>query len=532
MTGAGPSGEGRSPDPARSAAGNAPLSGIGKGVSGVVVFQSIIEDSRPRRSVGRRFPSGAHFLPSTGLGSFRPGPSLGRARAGSVGGTFPLPTPEGTVAVATVALLGTLDTKGQEYGFLREKLRAAGCDVVLIDAGIIGPPQAAADVGADEVARGAGKQRAALAAAGDRGAAVEAMGHGAAAVLERLHAAGGLHGVLGMGGSGGSSLFSRAVRDLPVGLPKLLVSTLASGNTRAFVGTSDLIMMPAVVDIAGINAISERILGNAAAAVAGMARHYAGFVPRSSGKPVVAATMFGNTTPCVAAARRWLEDQGYEVLVFHATGTGGRAMEKLMEAGFITGVLDVTTAELADGLVGGSGFAGPHRLETAGRLGLPQVVSLGALDMVNFGPPDTVPAQYRERRLYRHNPAVTLMRTSPEECAALGRLVAEKLNRATGPLSVFIPRRGFSAIGAEGGVFHDPAADAALIAELEAGLDPGVEVVEVDANINDPAFATAMAARLHEHYQAWAGRGRPEQEASPADSKEAAPQPVEASARS
>jgi uncharacterized protein (UPF0261 family) len=387
------------------------------------------------------------------------------------------------------------------------------------------------DISADEVARAAGEERALLAAAGDRGAAIAAMARGAAAVLQRLQASGRLHAALGMGGSGGSSLFGLAVRDLPVGVPKLLVSTVASGNTRAYVGTSDVCLMYSVVDIAGINAISARVLGNAAAAAAGMARHFAGFVPRSSGRPLLAASMYGNTTPCVSTARGWLEDRGYEVVVFHATGAGGMGMEALMEAGLVTGVLDVTAAELADELAGGLGSAGPHRLETAGRLGLPQVVAPGAIDMVNFGPPATVPERYRERRLYQHNPAITLMRTSREECAELGRVMARRLNRATGPLTVFLPLRGFSEIGARGGVFHDPEADAALIAELKAGLDPRIEVVEMDTNVNDPAFATAMAARLDEHYRAWAGRGRPEHEALAADLKEAAQQPVETSAR-
>jgi uncharacterized protein (UPF0261 family) len=433
--------------------------------------------------------------------------------------------------VATVVLLGTLDTKGWEYGFVKQQVESAGCEAIVVDAGIVGPAQIEADITADEVARAAGEDRAALADAGDRGAAVAAMGRGAAAVLAGLHAAGRLDGAIGMGGSGGSSLFSRAVRDLPLGVPKLLVSTLASGNTRAYVGTTDLTLMYPVVDIAGINAISERVLGNAAAAIAGMARHHAGFVPRSGGRPLLVASMFGNTTACVNAARRWLEDRGYEVLVFHATGSGGLAMEALMRAGVVTGVLDVTAAELADDLLGGLGSAGPDRLEVAGRLGLPQVVSPGAVDMVNFGPTGTVPERFRGRTLYQHNPAVTLLRTSPEECADLGRIMAEKLNRAIGPLTVFLPLRGFSEIGREGGVFHDPAADAALVAGLKAGLDPRVEVVDLDTHINDPAFALAMAARLHEHCQAWARRGRPEQEGSAPKPEEAAQQPVEASAR-
>ena len=408
--------------------------------------------------------------------------------------------------MATVALLGTLDTKGAEYGFLREQVRAAGCETVLIDAGIMGEPPVAPDITRQQVAAAAGEDVAALAAAGDRGAAVAAMARGAAEILSGLFAGGRLHGLLGMGGSGATSLVGLASRVLPVGVPKLIVSTVASGNTRAYVGTSDLALMYSVVDIAGINSVSERVLGNAAAAVAGMARHYAGFEPRFGGKPCVGATMFGVTTPCVTVARQFLEEHGYEVLVFHATGVGGMSMEALMRSGLITGVLDVTTAELADELAGGVLAAGPDRLEVAGGLGLPQVVTLGGLDIVNFGPADTVPERYRGRNLYRHNPAVTLMRTSREECAALGRRIAAKLNRASGPLTVFIPRRGMSSIGTTGGVFHDPQADAALISELRAGLDPRVEVVEMDTDINAPAFARAMAQRLHEHYQAWQAR--------------------------
>ena len=412
------------------------------------------------------------------------------------------------VAVATVVLLGTLDTKGREYEFLCRQVRAAGADILLIDAGVIGDPQAVPDISREEVAAAAGEDLTALAAAGDRGAAVAAMARGAGEILARLLAEGRLHGVLGMGGSGGTSLIAWATRSLPVGVPKLIVSTVASGNTRAYVGASDLTLMYSVVDIAGVNSVSERILGNAAAAMAGMARHYADFRPAAENRPCLGATMFGVTTPCVTEARRRLEELGYEVLVFHATGVGGMSMEALMRSGQITGVLDVTTAELADELAGGVLAAGPDRLEVAGGLGLPQVVTLGGLDIVNFGPMETVPERYRSRNLYRHNPAVTLMRTTPEECAELGRIIAAKLNRAAGPLTLFIPRRGFSAIGTEGGVFRDAEADEALIRALRANLDPAVEVVEMDTDINDPAFAHAMARRLHEHYQAWAARRR------------------------
>jgi uncharacterized protein (UPF0261 family) len=302
-----------------------------------------------------------------------------------------------------------------------------------------------------------------------------------------------------MGGSNGSALVTQAMRALPVGVPKLMVSTVASGDTRPYVGTVDIAMTYSVVDIAGINRVSEQILTNAGAAIAGMARAYEGFAPATEGKPLVAASMFGVTTPCVTTARQWLEDHGYEVLVFHATGTGGRSMEALVAGGYITGVLDITTTELADELVGGVLSAGPDRLEMAGKMGVPQVVSLGALDMVNFGPIDSVPERFRGRNLYQHNPAVTLMRTTADECAALGRIIARKLNAATGPVSLFIPTRGISTIAVEGGVFYDPEADRALIDTLKTDLSETIEIDEVDMDINDPRFAEAMAARLDKY---------------------------------
>jgi len=407
--------------------------------------------------------------------------------------------------MATVVLLGTLDTKGAEYEYLRERVRAAGCEVILVDAGVMAAPPAA-DISSDEVARAGGADRAALAAAADRGPAVAAMTRGAVAVVQRLHGEGRLDAIVGLGGSGGSAIISAAMQALPVGVPKLLVSTMASGDTRPYIGTADIAMMYSVVDIAGINEISERILSNAAAAAAGMALAAAEFVPAGGAKPLVGATMFGVTTPCVTVARELLEERGYEVLVFHATGAGGRSMEALMKGGFITASLDITTTELADELVGGVLSAGPDRLEMAGALGIPQVVSVGALDMVNFGPLDTVPAQFKDRNLYVHNPTVTLMRTTEGECAELGRIIARKLNAAKGPLTVFIPLRGVSMIDVPGKPFHEPDADAALFRELRAGLRPDVEVVEMDTDINDPAFARAMAERLDAHYRAWAPR--------------------------
>ncbi len=395
--------------------------------------------------------------------------------------------------MATVVLLGTLDTKGEEYAFLRERLREHGVDVVLVDAGV-NEPRIEPDISRDEVARAAGADARKLAASGDRGAAVTAMAEGAEAVVLQLHAAGRLDGILALGGSGGSSIATRAMRALPVGVPKLMVSTVASGDTRPYVGAVDVTMMYSVVDISGVNRVSARIMANAAGAIAGMA---GATVPALGEKPLVAATMFGVTTPCVTYARERLEELGYEVLVFHATGAGGQSMEALVRGGFLAGVLDATTTELADELVGGVLSAGPERLRAAGEIGLPQVVSLGALDMVNFGPRETVPERFEERNLYIHNPTVTLMRTTPEECEQLGREIGSKLTAATGPTALFIPLGGVSMIAVEGQPFHDADADAALLRGLHETLD-GVEVHELQQDINDPAFATAMANRLHE----------------------------------
>jgi uncharacterized protein (UPF0261 family) len=404
--------------------------------------------------------------------------------------------------MATVVLLGTLDTKGAEYEYLRARLRDEDVEVVLVDTGVMGTPLAEPDVTREEVARAVGAEVGALVEAGDRGAAVEAMARGAAEIVKDLHGQGRLDAALALGGSGGTAIAAQAMRELPVGVPKLVVSTMASGDTRPYVGAVDITLMYSVVDIAGLNPISERILTNAAAAAAGMAKAEPPGV--AEGKRLVGATMFGVTTPCVTEARNRLEELGYEVLVFHATGTGGQSMEALMRSRFVTAALDITTTELADELVGGVLSAGPHRLEAAGELGIPQVVSLGALDMVNFGPMETVPAEFRDRLLYKHNPTVTLMRTTPEECAELGRAIATKLNRARGPLTVFVPLRGVSLIATEGQVFHDPAADEALFGALRKHLDADVEVRELDTDINDPEFARAMADRLDELYRAWA----------------------------
>jgi uncharacterized protein (UPF0261 family) len=396
---------------------------------------------------------------------------------------------------ATVLLLGTFDTKGHEYAFVCERLRDLDVDVLLVDAGINVPVGVEPDVARGAVAEAGGARIEELATAGDRGAAVEAMARGAPVVVRRLFDEGRFDGILALGGSGGSSIATAAMRALPVGIPKLMVSTMAAGDTRPYVGPTDLTMMASVVDIAGVNSVSARIMTNAAGAIAGMV---GARTPELAHRKVIAATMFGVTTPCVTRARELLDELGYEVLVFHATGTGGQSMEVLAADGFLDGVLDITTTELADDLVGGVLSAGPHRLEAAGRSGVPQVVSLGALDMVNFGPRDTVPERFEQRRLYVHNPTVTLMRTTPEECGELGRRIGRKLSAARGATVLFVPLRGVSMIDVEGQPFYDVEADRALIDGLREALEESVEVHELDMDINDERFAEAMARRLHE----------------------------------
>lgn len=401
--------------------------------------------------------------------------------------------------MATVALLGTLDTKGEEYAWLLDRLHGLGVATLAIDTGSFSTSDLA-NISSDEVIAAAGADAAAVRARRDRGEMMTVMGTGAAAIVRGLAEAGRIHALLAIGGSGGSSVAAPAMQALPVGFPKLLVSTMASGDVKPYVGEVDTTLMYSVVDVAGINSISATVLGNACAAIAGMALAYQERLsaPVGEHKPLIGVTMFGVTTPAANEARETLTGLGYEVLVFHATGTGGRAMEKLVESGLLAGVCDLTTTELADDLVGGVLSAGPDRLQIAGATGLPQVVSLGALDMVNFGPMDTVPPQFAGRNLYVHNPTVTLMRTTPDEMAELGRRIAAKLAAATGPTELFIPLRGVSAIDVDGAPFRDAEADEQLFAALRSGLSgSNVVVHEVDQAINDPGFGQAMAEALH-----------------------------------
>ena len=404
----------------------------------------------------------------------------------------------------SIYLFATLDTKGVEAAFLRECLVAAGLDVKLVDVGSLGEPLVPPDVPREVVFEAAGHSLAEIVAAGDRGVAVTAAAAGAEQLARRWYSQGLVSGVLAVGGSAGTTIGTAAMRALPLGVPKVMVSTLASGQVRHWVQDKDVAMFNSVVDISGLNRISRPILTNAALAMAGMVRGV-GALPAAqtsaqtadtSDRPLIAATMFGVTTPAVEHARKILEQAGFEVLVFHATGNGGQAMESLIDEGLVSGVLDLTTTELADELVGGILTAGPGRLTAASRRGIPQVVSVGATDMVNFGPRNTVPPQFADRKFHQHNASVTLMRTTPQENAQLGRIIAEKVSASSGPVTVVLPLLGVSAIDRAGQSFDDPAARAALFDGIRKHLSGQVKLVELEHHINDEAFAAAAANEL------------------------------------
>jgi uncharacterized protein (UPF0261 family) len=393
-----------------------------------------------------------------------------------------------------VFLPGTFDTKGTEFAFLKSLLEKQGFHCICADAGVLNPPSFAPDISREEVFLAAGTTLNKVLLEKNRGKAVEAGANGLAKITIDLFNQGKIHGVLGMGGSAGTTLGTSAMRALPFGIPKIMVSTLASGQVRPFVGVKDITMMHSVVDICGLNRISTKVLSNAVHAMAGMLN--APYISSTLEKPLLAATMFGVTTPCVELGRNILEQSGREVLVFHATGTGGLTMESFIRDGLIKGVLDITTTELADELVGGILSAGNERLTAAGIMGIPQIISVGALDMVNFGPMDTVPEKFRSRMLYAHNSNVTLMRTTPEENDLLGKEIALKANAAKGPTAIIFPLHGISALDASGQPFWWPQANQALRESLKLWLSPDVEYIEMDLHINDSAFGKACAQKL------------------------------------
>ena len=393
--------------------------------------------------------------------------------------------------MATIAVLGTLDSKGEEHAYVAGLIRARGHEALLIDVGSGAAPVVTPDITREEVAAAAGLDLAPLIAKRDRGESVIAMSKAVPVLLAKLAAEGRIDGVISLGGGGGTAIGTAAMRALPIGFPKLMVSTLASGNVAHYVGTKDIVMMPSIVDVAGLNRLSRVIFARAAGAICGMVEAK---VDAASAKPLIVASMFGNTTACVTEAKLILEEAGYEVLVFAATGAGGRAMESLIESGMVAGVLDITTTEWADELVGGVLGAGPERMDAAAKAKVPAVVVPGCLDMVNFGERDSVPEKFAGRNFYVHNSQVTLMRTNPAECSELGRIIAEKVNAYTAPAAILIPRKAISVISAPGQPFHDPAADAALRDAIVQHSRLPVE--ELDVEINDPAFARACAERL------------------------------------
>ncbi len=396
----------------------------------------------------------------------------------------------------TVAIAGTFDSKAKEFLYIKELLEEVGLKTFMVDTGVF-EPKFTPDVTNAEVAKAAGADIKELAKKKDRALATEILSLGMEKLIPELYHQGKFDGIISIGGSGGTSLVSPAMRALPIGVPKLMLSTDASGNIEQYVGTSDMIMMPSVVDVAGLNSISMRIFKNAAFAMAGMLKFEHIDAEKVEKKPIIAATMFGVTTPAIDFAREYLEARGYEVLVFHATGSGGQSMETLIRDGFIKGVLDLTTTEWCDEIVGGVLAAGPNRLEAAGFMGIPQVVSVGALDMVNFGPFKTVPEEFKNRNLYKHNPTVTLMRTNVEENIKVGRKIVEKLNSATGPTVMMLPLNGVSMIDAPGQPFYGKEEDEALFNELRIGLNRDVvELIELNNHINDQEFAEAAAQKL------------------------------------
>jgi uncharacterized protein (UPF0261 family) len=403
---------------------------------------------------------------------------------------------------SAVYAVATMDTKGDELAFVAELIRSGGVEVRTIDVGTKSAVRTTPDVARETVADRHPEGRGAVLGNTDRGQAVSAMSASLKEYLRSESEAGRVAGVIGLGGSGGTALITPAMQALPIGLPKVMVSTVAAGNMAPYVGCSDIAMFPSIVDVAGLNVVSKRILSNAAHAMVGMVQSKA----PSSGheRPAIGMTMFGVTTPCVDAVRKTLEAEGFDCLVFHATGAGGRTMEKLVEAGMIRGVLDITTTEVADEVVGGVFPAGKDRFDAILKAGIPYVMSLGALDMVNFGAMDAVPAEFKNRKLHVHNSQVTLMRTTPDENRQFARWIARKVNCSTAPVTLLIPEGGVSMIDAPGQPFHDPEADRALFEELESLVDANRHRVvrRSPRHVNDPAFAEELVEAFRAAWKA------------------------------
>jgi len=396
----------------------------------------------------------------------------------------------------SVVIVGALDTKGEEFAFAKKIIEDLGVKTLVVDFGVMGKPTFDPDVKREEVASAGGGDLAKLSSGSHKDEAMKVMAKGLAVVVKKLYADGKLDGILGMGGSGGTSIATSAMRELPVGVPKMMVSTVGGGDVSAYAGTKDITFMPSVVDVAGINSISRRIYANAAGAIAGMVLADAG--EAGAVKPLITASMFGNTTTCVNAAREIIEKEGYEVLVFHATGTGGKTMESLISDGYIAASLDITTTELADEVCGGVFSAGAERCMAAASAGIPAVLVPGCVDMANFWGIGTVPEKYKGRNLYEWNPNVTLLRTNVEENIQMGEMIARAANASTAPVAVVLPLKGVSMLDSEGEKFWDPEADKACFDAIKKNLKPGIPVIEMDNNINDPEFSAKVALTLLE----------------------------------
>lgn len=391
----------------------------------------------------------------------------------------------------TVVLVGALDTKGSEFAFVRQCIESQGPNTLMVDFGVLGEPAFLPDIDRAAVARAGGGELRVLQSGAQKDEAMKVMAAGVTTIVRQLYDSGRLHGILGMGGTGGTSIATTAMRSLPIGIPKVMVSTVGGGDVSAYTGSKDILFMPSIVDVAGLNRLSRPIFANAAGAIAGMVQIDAPAAPDE--KPVIAASMFGNTTAAVDRARRRLEDHGYEVLVFHATGTGGKTMESLIADGYIAGVLDMTTTELADYVCDGVFNAGPDRGQAAAHAGIPAVLVPGCVDMANFGAIETLPAQYQGRTLYAWNPNVTLLRTNVLENTRIGEMIAAAANAATGPVAIVLPLKGVSMLDSANGRFWDVAADQACFTTIKQQVNPNVPVIELDLNINDPQFADTVA---------------------------------------
>jgi uncharacterized protein (UPF0261 family) len=394
----------------------------------------------------------------------------------------------------TVVIIGALDTKGQEFAFIKGLVEKEGLKTLLVDFGVMGEPSFKPDVSRAEVAAAGGGKLDQLRSGDRKDEAMKVMSTGLAVTVRKLYDGGKLQGIIGMGGTGGTSVATSAMRTLPVGVPKVMVSTVGGGDVSAYAGTKDITFIPSIVDVAGFNRISRTIYANAAGAIAGMTK--VDVPPAKEEKPLVTASMFGNTTTCVDKARSILESKGFEVLVFHATGTGGKTMESLIADGYIAASLDITTTELADEVCGGVFTAGPERMSAAARAGIPTVLVPGCVDMCNFWALSTVPEKYRNRNLYQWNPNVTLMRTNVEENRIMGKMIARAANESKGPVAILLPLRGVSMLDSPGNAYWDPAADRACYDAIKTNIKPGIPVIELDNNINDPEFAAKAAETL------------------------------------